>query len=219
MPSRTVDAGLLALALLLVACTRAPDATPATVADPASAAMPEAASADEPEEVVPPATAPPRTTEMGPAPAEGTIGFAGFGPAAFGADQEAVRMAWGKELVGTPAEPGGCYYLRPEVPAGGTPAIAFMLEQDRFVRIDVRDAAMAAPGGGGVGMDAAQIGALYGGRVQAMPHKYEQGAQYLRVAAPDGAASALLFETDAGGRVTGWRIGLPPQVDYVEGCG
>ena len=30
---------------------------------------------------------------------------------------------------------------------------------------------------------------------------------------------ALVFETDTQGRVTHWRAGVPPQVDYVEGCG
>ncbi|HWI23748.1 MAG TPA: lectin, partial [Lysobacter sp.] len=28
----------------------------------------------------------------------------------------------------------------------------------------------------------------------------------------------LVFETDAAGKVTAWRAGVPPQVDYVEGC-
>jgi len=40
----------------------------------------------------------------------------------------------------------------------------------------------------------------------------------LRVTAPQGTG-ALVFETDAQGRVTRWRAGVPPQVDYVEGCG
>lgn len=35
----------------------------------------------------------------------------------------------------------------------------------------------------------------------------------------DGSEAVLPFETDAQGRVEEWRIGLPPQVDYVEGCG
>ena len=218
MPSRIVDAGLLAAALLLVACSRPPDAAAPAADDATAAAAIEAPPADEPEEVVPPATAPPRTAEAGPLPAEGTIGFAGFGPAAFGTGEEAVRMAWGRELSGAPDASGGCYVLAPQA-AGGPSGVAFMLEQDRFVRIDVRSPAVTAPGGGRVGMEADAIRALYGGRVQAMPHKYEQGAQYLRVAAPEGGAAALLFETGADGRVATWRIGLPPQVDYVEGCG
>ena len=57
---------------------------------------------------------------------------------------------------------------------------------------------------------------LYPDRIEAMPHKYVEGAQTLRVAEGD---RALVFETDVAGRVTEWRIGTPPQVDYVEGCG
>ncbi|TQC57293.1 lectin, partial [Pantoea dispersa] len=34
-----------------------------------------------------------------------------------------------------------------------------------------------------------------------------------------GQSGVLVFETDAAGKVVAWRVGLPPQVDYVEGCG
>ena len=44
------------------------------------------------------------------------------------------------------------------------------------------------------------------------------GARYLRVTRA-GSEAVLVFETDEAGRVQEWRIGLPPQVDYVEGCG
>ena len=40
----------------------------------------------------------------------------------------------------------------------------------------------------------------------------------LRVSAPDGGNGALVLELDAEGRVDEWRVGVPPQVDYVEGC-
>jgi hypothetical protein len=95
---------------------------------------------------------------------------------------------------------------------------AFMFEGGRFVRYDVGTTKETAPGGGRVGMDAARVRALYGERVTSQPHKYVAGASYLRIAAPQGD-SALVFETDAQGRVTRWRVGVPPQVDYVEGCG
>ena len=39
---------------------------------------------------------------------------------------------------------------------------------------------------------------------------------------PAGGNAVLLFETDAKGpdaKVTSWRIGVPPAIDYVEGCG
>ena len=45
-----------------------------------------------------------------------------------------------------------------------------------------------------------------------------RGASYLRVPLPDGQG-ALVFETDAEGKVVRWRAGLPPQIDYLEGCG
>ncbi len=93
-----------------------------------------------------------------------------------------------------------------------------MVEGGRFVRMDVDDPAATAPGGGRVGMSAAEISALYPGRIEARPHKYVEGAQYLRVT-HEGSPTVLLFETDAQARVQAWRLGLPPQVDYVEGCG
>ena len=38
------------------------------------------------------------------------------------------------------------------------------------------------------------------------------------VAITAGIIGVLLFETNAEGNVASWRIGVPPQVDYVEGC-
>ena len=40
----------------------------------------------------------------------------------------------------------------------------------------------------------------------------------LTITAPDGSPAKLVFQVDGVGSVTGWRVGLPPQVDYVEGC-
>ena len=76
---------------------------------------------------------------------------------------------------------------------------------------------IAAPGGGRVGMTAAEIHALYKG-VAEQKHKYVEGAMNLRAMDPDGGPGIAVFETDAGGKVTAWRVGVPPQVDYVEGC-
>lgn len=153
-------------------------------------------------------------------PAEGTLSFVGFGPAKFGDGAEQLRMAWGGDLGDAqPAEPGGCYYLIPATQPKPDYKIGFMIEGDRFVRIDVSSSRIEAPGGGRVGMDEAALRKLYGAALQSMPHKYVEGAHYLTVAATDGAPGKLVFETDAQGKVTTWRIGLSPQVDYVEGCG
>ena len=223
-PVRTVLPALtaLALALSLAACNPAapPEGDASTMATDPAAPPPMDPVADQPAQSVPPATVP-GTIGSNRAPvADGVITFQGFGPAAFGADQEQVRMAWGNDLGDAqPSEPGGCYYLTPQPIGVAGFQLAFMMEGDKFSRIDVRTDAHAAPGGGKVGMTAAEIEALYPGRVETQPHKYVEKASTLRVADTDGTNAALVFETDPAGQVTEWRIGVPPQVDYVEGCG
>lgn len=202
----------LAACLLLAACSPSPEEP----VSPGNAAAQDAGADEdlhEPAEDVPPATAP------RPA-APGALDFAGFGAAPFGTEAEAVRMAWGGPMQGQAdqSDPDACYYLRPEPRDAAGFGIGFMIEGGRFVRADVEDAATVAPGGGRVGMEAGDIGTLYPGRVEEQAHKYVEGARYLRVR-QEGAEAVLLFETDAEGRVDAWRIGLPPQVDYVERCG
>ena len=58
------------------------------------------------------------------------------------------------------------------------------------------------------------------GKVEEQPHAYTNG-QYLRIEDPAGGKGVLVFETDgkdAASKVLRWRIGVAPQVDYVEGC-
>ena len=148
---------------------------------------------------------------------DGLPRFDGYGDMRFGMDEAAFRRAWQGDLAGTVDAAGGCSVLRP-VWVKQPRDFGFLFEQGRFARYDVGTAKEPAPGGGKVGMDVAGIRALYGDRMQVAPHKYVAGAQYLRVAAPDGK-SALVLETDATGTVTRWRVGVPPQIDYVEGCG
>ncbi len=93
-----------------------------------------------------------------------------------------------------------------------------MIEKDRFARVDVDAVDIEAPGGGKVGMSVQDIDRLYAGRISRQPHKYVDGGQYLRIVDAGGGPGVLLFETDAKGVVSSWRIGVPPQVDYVEGC-
>lgn len=153
-------------------------------------------------------------------PAGDAITFAGYGQVRFGVPVDELRQA----LAGgfddaRPEEPGGCHYLlqRPVAEAGYR--VAFMIEGGRFVRVDVGDPGVAAPGGGRVGMDIADIRRLYGARAEAFPHKYDPQGLVLRVVDPDGGEGVLVFEAGADERVMAWRAGVPPQVDYVEGCG
>lgn len=147
--------------------------------------------------------------------APGLARYDGYGDLRFGMAEQAFRHAWQGALAGTPTTDGGCYYLTPKW-AKSPADFGFMFERGHFVRYDVGTAKEAAPGGGKRGMTAAQIRALYGSRVEQLPHKYEQGASYLRIAGQ--GQGVLVFETDAAGTITRWRVGVPPQIDYVEGC-
>jgi hypothetical protein len=223
---------VLALTIACAACTgrdATPDATGAatasappsapTIATPPSSPMTTTAPASTvaaPSSVASPSTVAPPSA-AGPLPAEGAITFLGFGPAHWGASEEQVRQAWGRPLEGAPAEPGGCHYLFPEPRSAGGYRLAYMIEADRFVRLDVRAPDIAAPGGGRVGIDKAQLLRLYP-KVVEQPHKYLEGGLNLRVADPAGGQGVAVFEVDPSGDVTAWRLGVPPQVDYVEGC-
>jgi len=204
------------LLLALSACgEREPSRPPAPAQPPSSSEARPAAPAT----TSPPTTPTTATPTAGAMPAPGAIGFAGFGPAPFGATEEQVRMAWGKDLSGPkPDNAGGCYYLMPEPRTLHGYRIGFMFEGERFVRIDVDADDIEAPGGGRVGMTTQDIQRLYAGHVQVQGHKYVEGGHYLRIPNPAGGSGVVLFETDADGRVSAWRIGEPPQVDYVEGC-
>jgi hypothetical protein len=143
--------------------------------------------------------------------------YDGYGDMRFGMDEVTFDKAWGGELKGAPEQDSTCFYKTPKWVARSAD-FDFMFEQGRFVRYDVGTAKEAAPGGGKVGMTAAQIHSMYGVHVEEQPHKYVAGAKYLRVKAPQGNA-VLVFETDEHAKVTRWHAGVPPQVDYVEGCG
>lgn len=167
---------------------------------------------------VPPASA--ATTTQAPALVAGAptmARFTGYGDMRFGMDEGAFRKAWSGGLKGQPPAAGSsCTYLYPKwvkAPA----EIGFMLEGGHFVRYDVTTAKEIAPGGGKIGMDKAQLLALYGSKAQEQPDKYVPDASTLRVEGDNHGV--VLFELGADGKVTKWRVGVPPQVDYVEGCG
>ena len=113
-----------------------------------------------------------------------------------------------------------CYYLEmdPRPERGADEAVAFMFEDAVFVRFDVNGTTPVAPGGFMVGSHADDIVAAFGSRVETQPHKYIGAGRYLIVTPEYGEKARLVFEVDGEGRVIEWRIGLPPQVFYVEGC-
>jgi opacity protein-like surface antigen len=163
-----------------------------------------------------PSAAPAKPAVAASAPAIQAAGYGGYGDLHFGLSEADFRKNWGDLKGGPPAAGSTCMILYPiwitQMPAD----IGFMFEGDKFVRFDIRTAKEAAPGGGKVGMTAEQLLALYPA-AQKQPQKYYPDAFTLRVAGDGGAA--LVFEIGKDGKVTAWRVGLPPQIDYVEGCG
>ena len=197
---------VVAVALALSACK--PDATveaPMAAADPAPATPPvtEPVVPAEPAVVVAPAS---------------QASFTGYGDMKLGSTLEQAKTAWAGELQESkPAEGSTCHYLMPKWVSKAS-EFGFMVEEGKFVRYDVGTDKEIAPGGGKVGMVVEQLMLLYGGSLQSAPDKYVEGGKVLTITAPDGSPAKLVFQVDGVGSVTGWRVGLPPQVDYVEGC-
>ena len=199
--------------LVLAACAKPEPAEPA-----ASAAAPATLPTPAPAPAPVPDVAPPVADAAKNDPA--VINFEGFGPAKFGTDEEQVRMAWGRPLeAGTPAEGATCYQMFMDPKPEGGNGILFMFEEGRFVRYDVDVPMHVAPGDFTVGASASDVLAAFQGRVEEQPHKYVQGGRNLVVSPSDGGLARLVFEINPAGFVSAWRIGLPPQVHYVEGCG
>lgn len=224
-PMPNVVCLLLTLLITVLAAACSVDGGTGPGATSSTAALPEQGPyQDQPDEDVPPATAPPARSVSAdrpddrPDPLPGDAHFDGYGHAVFGMDADQVRSVWVGELGGEPAAGGTCFQLHPLAPLAH-PDFALMFEDGRFVRYSVSNDELIAPGGGRRGMDIAQIQRLYPGRVEQRPHKYVEGGQYLRITDNGGSDGVLVFETDASGNVTGWRVGVPPQIDYVEGCG
>ena len=194
---------------LLSACQRDPAAAPATAEPQTTATATPMAEA--------PAPTPAADDTAAPAGPVSQASFLGYGDMKLGSSVEEARAAWGGELNGAPMEGTTCHYLWPKWitrPAD----FAFMMEDGKFVRYDVGTDKETAPGGGKVGMGVDELQKLYAGALKASPHKYTQGGQYLSMDAGDVAPTRLVFEVDAAGKVTSWRVGLSPQVEYVEGC-
>ena len=195
-----------AVALALSACKQETTVeAPMAAADPAPATPPvtEPVVPAEPAVVVAPAS---------------QASFTGYGDMKLGSTLEQAKTAWAGELQESkPAEGSTCHYLMPKWVSKAS-EFGFMVEEGQFVRYDVGTDKEIAPGGGKVGMVVEQLMLLYGSSLQSAPDKYVEGGKVLTITAPDGSPAKLVFQVDGVGSVTGWRVGLPPQVDYVEGC-
>jgi len=122
-------------------------------------------------------------------------------------------------LIMTPAWQGagegpGCEQ-RPQSSDAG-PVLAMYVDR-RLARLDVIEPGVDTDAGIGVNDPVSAVLKAYGAAVVVTPHKYtyESGGQYLSV--PGAEGKRLVFETN-GTKVTRYRIGRMPEVEWVEGC-
>lgn len=112
---------------------------------------------------------------------------------------------------------GGCEFIRP---AGAPEGLAAMVVDGTVKRIDVIQPGIATAAGVEVGDSGEELNRAYPWASTRLPHKYVAGGHYLVVDVLDspGGPRRFVFETAEDGTVLRYRVGVVPQVDWVEGC-
>ena len=126
-----------------------------------------------------------------------------------------ASAALGATLTPAVAETAACYLAQWR---GAPPGVRVMVEEGHVVRVDVDAAGVRTAAGAGIGDSEDEVQRLYSGHVVVTPHKYEDGHYLTVIPNPADSSHAIVFET-GGGKVTRYRAGSRPQVEYVEGCG
>jgi hypothetical protein len=160
-------------------------------------------------------TAPPAVpaAENDPPAGEWDITPKGIGAVKAGMSLDEVRVVMHDNLA-IPAKVDECQYIRPKK---GGQGVAFMFEKNTLSRVDVTSGSSKTVEGVGIGDTEAKINSVYSGRVKSGPAKYGNG-HTLVVTPKNGSDYRIVFETD-GSKVTKFRSGREPAVEYVEGCG
>ena len=203
--------GAAAIALFAAACD------PATPTDPEPLTPPEEAAAT-PAPAMPATGTPGMTetpvrdlgTECGTVTADGLCGVE------FGMTAEEARAAHQSGLYNMGGNATGddqaCMYLGPEQ---GNYDIGYMVVDGTVQRIDIRAPGVATDEAVQVGMQAGEVEGIYPD-LERQPNKY---SEYDDLIVQLSGEAKLIMETDENGLIAAYRIGLPPAVDYVEGCG
>jgi len=143
----------------------------------------------------------------------------GIGAIRVGMTVNQAAQTGGTKLVqiGSGGEENGCLYFQPQREPKG---VSFMVINGKIARIDIKETQrITTVKGAKIGDTETRIKSLYPRQIQVSPHKYVQNGHYLTFVPKDNADKnyRLLFETD-GTRVTRYRSGKLPEVEYVEGC-
>lgn len=206
------------IAVTIACACRAPDKTHAdstaapapaeTVDTTTSAARPAPAPAPEP------ALATPAATNKSP----WAVTDSGAGVLRIGMTRDQLALDLHAPVPKHTRADSGCAYL---AIAGIPPGMRTMWVAATLARIDIGDKKLQTDRGAKIGDKQAKIETLYRGRLSAMPAKYDPHGKYLvvRPAPPADSSRRIVFETDSSTKVTRYRVGREPEVEWVEGCG
>jgi hypothetical protein len=129
---------------------------------------------------------------------------------------EAVNMGLLNER---PDMKPACDYVFPAVGAGIPFGVNVMVVKGKIARIDVDTGTVTTEDGAKIGDTEDRIKSIYGDELKITPDKYIPGGHNMAVMGDSASAGkALVFVTD-GQRVTMFRAGRLPEVEWVEGCG
>ena len=192
-----------ALALILAACSQAPEKVPGGAETPA-APVPSATEGM--------GTAPP-SASLGASPTAAVavltlegLGALGLGKAVPAGSRWAERGAQASDTCRTISSPD-------------YPGVYAIVEGGKVRRVTVGQRSnVKLVEGIGVGATETQIRADFAG-FRSTPHKYQPApAKYLTAPGASATNPALRFEIGEDGKVSLIHVGLMPQLEYVEGC-
>lgn len=145
-----------------------------------------------------------------------TVTATGYGALRIGMTVANAATALNSPIPSTVGLDTACAYVHL---ASAPPGMRIMVAGGTVARIEIDSSSIATGLGARVGDSEARVLELYGSRVKVEPHKYLPNGHYLVVAPipPTDSAYRLIFETD-GSRVTAYRAGRLPQVEWVERC-
>jgi hypothetical protein len=158
-------------------------------------------------------SATPAVAPAAPTATDSAVTEHGLGPLRAGMTVAEASKVLGGALVMPAETAAGCDYATWR---GGPRGVHVMIDDGLIARVEIDSVGIATAAGARVGDTEERIRSLYPGRVTVTPHKYEDG-HYLTVNAVDDSSFAIVFETSKG-RVTRYRAGRRPAVEYVEGC-
>lgn len=191
-----------ALALILAACSQAPEKVPGSAETPA-APVP---SATEGMGTATPSASPGASPTAAVALTLEGLGDLGLGKAVPAGGRWAERGAQASDTCRTISSPD-------------YPGVYAIVEGGKVRRVTVGQRSnVKLVEGIGVGATETQVRADFAG-FRSTPHKYQAApAKYLTAPGASATNPALRFEIGEDGKVSLIHVGLMPQLEYVEGC-